>query len=496
MGVVIRQSLIGTITSYIGVAIGFVNNILLFPLALSLTEIGLIKLFTSIALLAYPFMQSGASQLAIKISEKIKNEKLGHQYLNLCHLLFFVGTIFVVSLMVIFENSITGYFYENSSLIADYYYLIIALAVFFSLGTYLQILISIKLKTVLSNIMKDVFVRVITIFLILAYLYDYISQFQFYLSFVIAWGLQATILFIYFLKLFGFRYTKLTSIINLPDIKDTRKYIFYVLLAGAGGGIVGQIDSIMSSSNLGLKYTGIYTIALYIATLIEIPKRNILKIITPLVAKSIQLNDYKEVGSLYKKSAINQLIASVLIFILLIANLEELYEFIPSEDKDILYTLGQPVVLLIGLSRVLDMSMGCNSVIMQYSSAYRWDALLIPLLAVVAIITNNIFLNVFNFELMGIALATLISITIFNVIRTVIIYRTLDILPFSKSHLIIIAGGFLSFFSVYFIEIENVYFSIAIKSVIAGSAFIGFNLITKSSEDLNQFIKKHIPKSR
>src|SRR5699024_9501591 len=66
LGLIIRQSIKNTLISYVGIALGFVSTILLFPRILTPDEYGLTRLLFSIALVCSQFAHLGVRNIIIR----------------------------------------------------------------------------------------------------------------------------------------------------------------------------------------------------------------------------------------------------------------------------------------------------------------------------------------------------------------------------------------------------------------------------------------------
>ena len=77
MGVVIRQSFITTVLTYVGVVIGYVNVLILFPKFLTPEEIGLVRLIPSAAFLLLPLAQLGLAQCTVRYYPAFEKKKNG-----------------------------------------------------------------------------------------------------------------------------------------------------------------------------------------------------------------------------------------------------------------------------------------------------------------------------------------------------------------------------------------------------------------------------------
>ena len=85
-------------------------------------------------------------------------------------------------------------------------------------------------------------------------------------------------------------------------------------------------------------------------------------------------------------------------------------------------------------------------------------------------------------------MATAVSIVLFNLIRIIIIYYKMKIQPFSKKTLITVLILFLIYLLCYQINLENIFLSIAIKTLVSSSIFILFCLKINLSDDINKLI--------
>src|SRR5690606_4806803 len=111
------------------------------------------------------------------------------------------------------------------------------------------------------------------------------------------------------------------------------------------------------TSMLGLASYGIYTVVFYIAAVIELPRRAITQIISPIIAKAFTNDDLREIGDIYRKTAINQLLIGMLLFLGIICNLDNIFHFVPNRE---IFEAGKNVVLIIGLGKLADMAAGAN----------------------------------------------------------------------------------------------------------------------------------------
>jgi len=223
-------------------------------------------------------------------------------------------------------------------------------------------------------------------------------------------------------------------------------YGMFTLLGGIGYLLTTKIDIVMLPAFEGLRQTAVYTIAILIATLMEIPKRTLTQAVTSTLSFAIKDNDQSKINELYKKTSINLFIFGSILFLLLWANIDDIFVLIPKGD---IYGAGKIVLFLFLLGRLLDLLSGINSEIILYSKYYKYSLVFMVFLGIITVITNLIFIPVYG--ILGAAVATLLSIVIYMLARIVFVWVKFKIHPFSSSTLLSI----LFFILILFIVVEG-----------------------------------------
>ena len=166
------------------------------------------------------------------------------------------------------------------------------------------------------------------------------------------------------------------------------------------------------------------------------PSRALTKISVTLLAQSWKDNNIANIDSIYRKSCLNQYIVGVLLFVLLVGNLENVFQILPEEFES-----GRWVIIFIGLANVLNMLSGVSMHIIGTSPLYRYQNYWMILFIALVIITNILFIPAFGIA--GAALASLVSTFTITIIKFVFLKWKFNFQPYSVSILIItlIAGG-------------------------------------------------------
>jgi O-antigen/teichoic acid export membrane protein len=242
----------------------------------------------------------------------------------------------------------------------------------------------------------------------------------------------------------------------------------------------------MLSAYSGLRNTGIYTIAFFIATFIEIPKKSLSQVLIPLVSEANKNNDIGKLEELYKKSSLTQLIIGGFIFIIIWCNIANIFRLIPHGN---IYSEGKWVVFFIGIGKLFDMATGINQEIVGTSRYYKYDLIYYPFIGIIAIGANMWLIP--RYGMTGAAIAAAFSVFLFNTIRFLFILLVFKIQPFSFNIVKVLVIGSIVFLLSYFIPpFTNLIIDILVRCLTITITFIGLILLSKSSEDINSIFNK------
>jgi len=489
MGKILRQSFWSTIIIYSGVVLGFINSIILFPKYLSTEQIGLFRQIISASSLLVPLTTFGVSAAYVKFYPLFKeNVDKKNQFFSYNLLVVFSSYLLTTFLIVIFFDSLSIYFSQNSQLFLDYFYLVYFIVFVMSLSALFESYLRARYDIVLSNIINGVsnrfFTAVSIILLALSVLtFEEVIHLQ-----ILIYGIGLIIIISYSYRKekfkFQLKYDKISS-----EIKNILNFSSFSFLGSFSNILVLNVDILMVTSLLGLSQTGIYTTAFYIGMIIEIPRRAISQISIPFISENLKNDKIKNLEKNYTEVSLYQTIIGVLFYLLIIINLDSLFSLIPNSEN---FISGKDVVYIVGLSKLIIMVFGYNSELISLSKYYKFNVVTILILAVVGIILNIILIPVYG--LIGAAMASLISIIIFNIIKFIFIKIRFGISPFTSKTLKVISLGFILFliFTYYPIHFDNKILEILVKSILIILLFSISIFYMKISKKVNEIIKEKI----
>ena len=241
----------------------------------------------------------------------------------------------------------------------------------------------------------------------------------------------------------------------------------------------------MLSSILTVENVAYYSVAVFIAAVIEIPGRAMFQILSPVVASAINKNQMKKLEDLLKKSSTNLVLVASLFFLLINLNIDDFYEMLNQDG----YSIGIPIVIIVSLGKLYSMSIGCINNIISNSKYYYytfWFSLFSSVLAVAL----NIYL-ITEFGIIGAAFATLIVLVIMNTLKIYLVKAKFNIHPYSKDTIKIIVLSALTFFVFSNLQLGfQPLINIIVKSSLILVLYTLSAYIFKLSDDVNIFIDK------
>ncbi len=262
--------------------------------------------------------------------------------------------------------------------------------------------------------------------------------------------------------------------------KDFFRYILFILFVGIGSNIVNKVDVFMISSSINLSSTGIFTIAYYIITIMEIPSRVFLQVVNPLLAQAWKDTDIHSIETIYKKSSLNQFLIGGLILLLIWANIDNIFDIMPNGH---IYEAGKYVVLFLGLGKLFDMVTGVNWYIIANSSFYYYQIIFISYLTLVSVGLNAWLIPLYGIN--GAGIASLIALASYNFLLMLFLRFKIGIWPFNKKTLFACCLiGILFFINAIMPFILNPIVDAGIRSIILSALFIYALLYFNISDDL------------
>lgn len=484
MGIVLNQSIKNTVITYFGFGIGAVNALFLYTNFLGKTHYGIVAFLLSASNIMMPLMAFGVHSTLIRFYSKCQSEEEREKFLSFMLLMPLLLIVPISAITYFFYDQIAFFILRKNPEISPFLWLIPIIGICMGYFEVYYAWVKVHMKSVFGNFISEVVVRIVVMILLFAVHWNWIDKDTFIYALSGAYGLQLVAMKTYAM------YIKTPVLkFHIPhNIKEIIGYSFFIILSGSVAVLLMDFDKVMIPLYIKIENNAIYSVAIFIATVIAVPSRAMLQIIYPITAKLMNENKHEELDDLYKKSAINLQVFGGLVMLGIFLNINELYKLIPGD-----YTGGVIVVFIIGLTKFYDVILGNNNAIILNTKYYRMVLFFGLLLVFMMIVLNMILIPPYG--IIGSAWATLISVMVYNTIKLVFVVKKMNLYPFTinttKSFGIIIAV-FLAFYfwDFPFQPIVN----IVVKSILITLVYVFANYKLAVSAEVNQVIRKFISK--
>jgi O-antigen/teichoic acid export membrane protein len=483
MGIVQKASIRLTIFSYLGAGLGYFNKILLFTNFLSTEQVGLISLLNNASVLYAQIAAMGITSISIRFFPYFQDkDKQHHGFLFWGHCFVTVGFLITTILFVFLKPLFVQHYGVSSPMFIEFYYYNIPLALGMLYFQFLESYLRSLLKTGVSTFTYELVGRLFVTILIGMYALKIVDFHEFVVLYILSNGVLALILLAYaaYLKQLFIRPSKSKMFKRL--LRFIIMYGIYTITNALGGTILVSIDSFMIAAKLNLGETGIYATIFLIATVMTLPYRSIQKISHPILARFWKEKDMFGMKELYEKSTLIDMILGGLLFVGLWVNIDSLFRFMPKEYHEAKYAF-----LFLAIAKYIDMATGLNGYIIVTSKKYKSDLWFMVLLIGVTVIMNLVLIPAYGIT--GAALATLISITLYNVLRLAFVQYHYKMQPFTIDCLkVLLITIIVWLITAQIPSFNNKYIDISIRSSAITILYGGAILYFKLSSDVNDLV--------
>lgn len=480
MGIIRSQSIKSSLITYIGFAIGGIYTVMVAKLV-DPNIAGLTRFFISVGTIVFALSNLGSVTMMNKFYPYYR-DMLPAPKRDVFGIVLSLSTIgFILCCLGswIMKDLVIQKYGAKSIYVVEYYYMLMPFSIFYLFFVIFENFSYNQYKSIYPIFLKEVGLRILnTVFAVLLITGLFTMQ-QYFWSYTFIYGILLALLVIYLYRqrdlIFTFHISRVTR-------KLAHKMISFngLIWSSAVLGVIAQnIDNLSISSDKGLDIGFVYEFATYISTVILVPQRSIIAIAIPVLAQAWKDRDLSAIQSIYTRSSNTMFTYALMIFLLIWLNVHALFGIL--DMKSIFYE-GIPVIFYLGLMQVIDMGFGINSQIVGTSNHWRFEFVSNLVKFIIAIPLNVAFLKMFGIQ--GNALANLLSITAFNLVRYLFIWYKFGLQPFNRNTLYILLTGVAGYGICYLIEIQNPYVSMLVRGSVFSVFFLGIVLYFKLSKDV------------
>lgn len=504
MGIIARQSIKGTIATYLGTAIGFVTTFFILTSYLTAEEVGLTRVLVDAATLFSSLALMGTGSSTLRFYPHFKDDSRNQQGLYFWTLIIpFVGFLIFLIFFFALKGLIIRTFKDNSPLFVNYVYYALPIAFFMLYMSVFEANATILERVAVPRLIREVFIRVGLLVGYLLYgLWHVIDLDGLVMVFCVTYGLGAllNLCYLLFSQKISFKpdFSKITPALR----RDFLLYTLFLVTAALVGSVMPTLSSFFISAKMGLMFTGIYAIANYIATMVEIPSRSLNAIVQPRIAVALRAAspDVQTATRLCQQVSLNQLLVGMTILILIWINIDLFFDILPNGDQ---YAAGKGVVLILATSKLVSSAFSIGASALSYTRWYYTSLIFTLILMATSILLNNYLIPICGIE--GGAWATLGSNIIYYVLLLMFVKWRVGTYPFSQGQIKVLAVGALMFGLNYLLvhisgkisPNPSLVFRIVeaiVRTGIVGVAGLLMVYYGNVSEDVNALIRKGVGK--
>lgn len=434
MGIIVRQSIKGTIVNYIGVGIGFITTFFIVTKYLTTEELGLVRVLTQSSLLIATLAQLGTNTSAMRYYPYFKdNEHRDHGFFGWTLIVPFVGFALFTALFFIFKDTFTSFFIAKSALFVDYINYVLPLAFFMLYITVFETNSNLLLRIVVPKFIREVAIRLLTMAVYILYAFHILTLTGMVVSLCVVYGLATllNIIYLFTLKRVSFRiepeYVK-------PQLRhDFTLYTLFLFTSALTTEFAPMLNDYFVAGMQGLASAGVFSIAVYVATLVEMPYRSLAAISRPHISQAIADNDIAKTNEICKSVSLNQFLIGSLIFFVIWVNIDAFFTILPNGEN---YAIAKWVVFILGISRLCNSTLNVGLTALSYSKHYYFSLVFSILLTGLSIFLNYKLIPIWGIE--GAALATLASYLLYYLLMTVFVGYKIKMNPLTIKHIWVI----------------------------------------------------------
>ena len=479
MGIVIKQTSKNIITISLALFIGAINTLYFYPEFLKDEYYGLVVFLLATSNLLQPLMSLGAQHTIIKFYSSFKDTRSKDDFLSSIIFIPLIVILPVTYLVVQLHDSLGTFLSMKNPIIESYVWVIFLVAFATSYFEVFYAWSRVQLKSVFGNALKEIYPRVSVLTLLILVSFGLIQKEDFVWWLTGLYYLRLLIMVMYSLSVYKPKF----SLSPTENFKEIISYSIYILLAGSAASLLIDIDKYMIPQKEAISQTAYYAVAVFIATVVEIPGRAMFQILNPMVAKAINNNEVTNLNDLYQKSSSNLLIICGFFFLLINRNINSFYELMNNQ----FYSDAIWVVLIISFAKLIQMSFGCGPAILATSSFYKITLPFSISMAISVYFLNDYLIDIYGIN--GAAISTLLVLFLFTILKVLYINYKLKIHPYNFNTIKIITLIFSIYFGLNLIDLSfSPFFDIIAKSIIVSMLYISLVYFLKLSDIINKTI--------
>lgn len=422
MSVVARQGVKYSIIGYLGFLLGTFSAIFIFPYDMEFY--GKLRYILPTAEIIVPIIVFGLSFSNVKFFAKVNADGKHHNMLTLSLLAVVINFFIVTGVFFLLAYLFPGF---KSLEIWKMKKLILPLALVLALSSVFNKFLTNYKRVVVPNIFENFVPKLANLGAFCLFFFMGFAEKSAYGFFFM----------MFVISLFGYGfYTNRLEKLKLDwDVSYFRKdnfyreiltYSLFGFLGNIGNYIAIKIDSYMIGEFISFEENGIYNNIYSIISLIVVPQMGLFNLSAPIINKVLDNGDFDELDRFHKKTSLSLFFLGLVLFCCIAVGFPYLADFMKNGED---LRSSEPIVWVLGFAMLFDLATGFNGHIISLSRYYKFNIVVMLILAALTITTNMIFLRHTDLGILGIAVAYAISLSLFNIIKIAFNYWKFRVFP-------------------------------------------------------------------
>ncbi len=422
MSVIARQGFKYSLIGYFGFLLGTISAIFIFPYDMEFY--GKLRYIMPTAEMLLPIVVFGISFSNVKFFHQTQNDGKNQNLLSLSlagiSLNFILFSLLFLLFFLVFPQ------YQQLQL-WKMKWLILPLILVMALSAVLNKYISNFRRIAVPNIFENLFPKIANLGAFCLFFFLGVAERGAYGFFFGMFVLALAGYFLYANSLEKIQPDFDTSYVRKNDLwKQILNYSFYGFLGNIGNFVAFRVDNFMIGEFLNFEENGVYSIILSILSFILIPQMGLFNISAPVINKTIAEGEFEELDRFHKKTSLTLFFLGAVLFSCILVGFPHLSSFIKNGEQ---LRQAEPVIWILGFAMIFDLATGFNGHIISLSKYYRFNIIVMLFLATTTVVLNYLFLTRTDLGIIGIAMATAISLTLFNAIKIYFNYLKFKVFP-------------------------------------------------------------------
>jgi O-antigen/teichoic acid export membrane protein len=341
-----------------------------------------------------------------------------------------------------------------------------------------------QMKVAVSAFMREVLVRIMSILLLLLFAFDFISFHSLVVGTVLIYIVPVSIFYYLSVRTEQFGYSLRFNDLERSEYRELFHFSWYHFLLTASIILLSSMDILLLPfyDHSGLNSVAVYSIAVFLLSFLQMPYKAMYPGSYTVLARAFADNDMPKARDLFERSSVNMLIPTVFMAVLIACNLPNAVAVIRNGYDGLI-----PVFEILMVGKVFDIATGMNDQVLSVANYYKFNFYVSLVLTATLFVALKFLVPILGIN--GAALATSLTIVVFNTVKFLFVKRKLGMQPFSLQTIKILAiGGVTWGVAIFLPMLSNPFTDCIVRSVLVGLLFLGMLLWLKPSADLREYL--------